>query len=106
MPPSRKFDSVSGYYATFFHELVHWTGSRSRLNRDLSKRFGDQAYSMEELVAELGAAFLCAEFGIPGEVRHAGYIDGWLSVLKDDKKAIFKAAAEATKAVKFLKRFQ
>lgn len=105
MPPISKFESTTSYYATLFHELVHWTGHKTRLDRDMSNRFGDAGYSMEELVAELGAAFLCAEFGITGEVRHAGYIEHWLKILKDDKKAIFKAAAEASKAVEYLKSF-
>jgi len=102
MPPIDKFESGTSYYATLFHELIHWSGHKTRLNRDMSSRFGDAGYAMEELVAELGAAFLCAKFGVTGEVRHAGYIENWLKVLKDDNKAIFKAAAEASKAVEYL----
>ncbi len=104
MPPMDKFESFTGYYATLFHELIHWSGHKTRFDRDMSSRFGEAGYAMEELVAELGAAFLCAKFGVTGEVRHAGYIEHWLKVLKDDNKAIFKAAAEASKAVEYLMR--
>ena len=102
MPPIDKFETNTSYYATLFHELIHWSGNKTRLDRDMSNRFGDAGYAMEELVAELGAAFLCAKFGVTGEVRHAGYIEHWLKVLKNDNKAIFKAAAEASKAVEYL----
>ena len=86
------------------HELTHWTSPEQRCNRTLGKRFGDDAYAMEELVAELGAAFLCAELGITPEPRadHAQYLASWLSVLKADKKAIFAAASAASKAAEFL----
>jgi len=102
MPRLEAFISADAYYATVFHELIHWTGAKHRTGRDMSGRFGDEAYAMEELVAEIGAAFLCAEFGIKGEIRHAGYIEGWLKVLKSDKKAIFAAAAKASQAVEYL----
>ena len=94
------------YYSTLLHELTHWTSPEQRCNRTLGKRFGDDAYAMEELVAELGAAFLCAELGIALEPRldHAQYLTSWLSVLKADKKAIFTAASGASKAVEFLSR--
>ena len=94
------------YYSTLLHELTHWTSPEQRCNRTLGKRFGDDAYAMEELVAELGAAFLCAELGITMEARldHAQYLASWLSVLKADKKAIFTAASGASKAVEFLSR--
>jgi antirestriction protein ArdC len=93
------------YYSTLLHELTHWTSPEQRCNRTLGKRFGDDAYAMEELVAELGAAFLCAELGITLEPRldHAQYLTSWLSVLKADKKAIFAAASAASKAVDFLR---
>ena len=92
------------YYSTLLHELTHWTAPEQRCNRDLGKRFGDDAYAMEELVAELGAAFLCSELGVASEPRldHAQYLASWLSVLKADKKAIFTAASAASKAVAFL----
>lgn len=106
MPPVKEFESSQGYYATLLHELTHWSGHRSRLNRDLSGRFGSLSYATEELVAELGAAFLCAELNIPGKVRHAGYIENWLQVLKKDNKAIFKAAAQASRAVEHIKSYQ
>jgi antirestriction protein ArdC len=85
-------------YATALHELTHWTKPKQRLDRDFSaKRFGDHGYAREELVAELGAAFLCAELGITPEVRqdHADYLGHWLTILKEDKRAIFSAAAHA-----------
>ena len=94
-----------GYYATLVHELIHWSGAKHRLNREMGKRFGDQAYAAEELVAEIGAAFLCAELAITQDVRpdHAQYLANWLKLLKSDDKAIFTAAARASEAVAFLK---
>jgi antirestriction protein ArdC len=96
-----------GYYATLVHELTHWTGANPRLNRDMGKRFGDQAYAAEELVAEIGAAFLCAELGITQETRadHAQYLAQWLRLMKGDSKAIFTAAARASEAAVYLKGF-
>ncbi len=95
---------TESYYATIFHELVHWTGHWCRLNRNLSARFGTADYAMEELIAELGAAYLCAEFFVLHMPRkdHAAYIGEWLEVLKADKKAIFTASSAALKAVEFL----
>lgn len=95
-----------GYYATLVHELTHWSGAKHRLDRTMGKRFGDQAYAAEELVAEIGAAFLCSELGITQEVRadHAQYIVQWLKLLKDDSRAIFAAAAKASEAAAYLKR--
>jgi antirestriction protein ArdC len=92
------------FYGTLCHELVHWSGVRARLDRDLSGRFGDQAYAMEELVAELGAAFLCSDLGLATVPRddHACYIKSWLTVLKQDKKAIFTAASKASQAANWL----
>jgi antirestriction protein ArdC len=97
--------ATEGYYATLFHELTHWSGHKGRLGRDLTGRFGDASYAMEELVAELGAAFLCAELGISGQPRedHAGYIAHWLEVMREDAAAIFTAAAKASEAAKYLK---
>jgi antirestriction protein ArdC len=111
MPDERLFQAeqqwqrTEDYYSVLLHELTHWTSPASRCNRVLGKRFGDAAYSMEELVAELGSAFLCAELGITGQPRadHAGYIAHWLEVLKSDKRAIFTAAARASEAVAYLK---
>lgn len=98
-------DRTEGYYATLVHELVHWSGAKHRLNREMGKRFGDQAYAAEELVAEIGAAFLCAELGITQDVRpdHAHYLAGWLKMLKADSRAIFTAAARASEAAAFLR---
>lgn len=103
------FDDREGYYATLAHEMTHWTRHPERLDRNFGrKRWGDGGYAREELVAELGAAFLCAELGITPEVRadHAAYIDSWLSVLQQDKRAIFQAAAHAQRAVDHLKSYQ
>lgn len=96
------------YYSTLLHELTHWTSHATRCDRQLGKRFGDDAYAMEELVAELGAAFLCAELGITAEPRadHAQYLVNWLAVLKADKRAIFTAASKASAATEFLAKLQ
>ncbi len=100
--------ATESYYATLLHELTHWTGHKTRLNRDMANRFGDQAYAMEELVAELGAAFLCADLGVTNAPRsdHAAYIASWLQVLKSDKKAIFTAASKASQAAEYLTELQ
>lgn len=99
---------AESYYSTLLHELTHWTSAESRCNRQLGKRFGDDAYAMEELVAELGAAFLCADLQITDEPRvdHAQYLASWLSVMKADKKAIFTAASKASEAATFLAGLQ
>lgn len=96
--------ATEAWYAVLLHELTHWTGIASRLDRQFGERFGDDAYAMEELVAELGAAFLCADLGITPEPRadHAAYIDHWLRIMKGDRKAIFAAASAASKACDFL----
>lgn len=108
LPAVEAFKSTDGYYATVLHELTHWTGAKNRLNRDIKNRFGDESYAFEELVAELGAAFLCNRLNITTEPRadHAGYMNSWIKVLKSDKKAIFKAASLATKAVDYLEGLQ
>jgi antirestriction protein ArdC len=103
MPTFESFKSAASYYGTAFHELGHWTGADKRCGRTFGKRFGDRAYAAEELVAELTAAFLCAEFSIDGELRHAGYIGNWISLLKDDAKAFFTAASAAQKAADYLR---
>lgn len=102
MPEKLQFNSEASYYATLLHELAHWSGHKSRLDRDLSGRFGNEAYAAEELIAELSAAFLCAKFNVTGELRHSSYIASWLRVLKNDNKAVFKAAALAQKAADYL----
>lgn len=104
LPPDGAFKDAQGYYSVALHELVHWSGHASRCNRELRNRFGTEAYAAEELIAELGAAFLCAELGISPEPRidHARYIESWLRILKDDKRAIFTAATKANQAVLYL----
>jgi antirestriction protein ArdC len=105
MPCLDCFRDAESYYATLLHELTHWTKHETRLNREFGrKRWGDEGYAAEELVAELGAAFLCADLGITPEPRedHAAYLASWLTVLKNDKRAIFTAAAYAQKAADFL----
>lgn len=109
MPPLETFRDAESQAATLAHELTHWTRHSSRLDRDLGrKRWGDEGYAMEELVAELGAAFLCADLQITPEVRadHASYIDHWLQVLKNDKRAVFSAASMASGAVEYLRALQ
>lgn len=105
LPDRESFESVQHYRSTKLHELVHWSGHRSRLDRDLNNRFGTSAYAAEELVAELGAAFLCAHLGVEGQLRHAGYIDSWLALLKKDERAIFTAASKASAAADYLRSF-
>lgn len=103
MPDRERFASAENFYAVNLHELTHWTGHTSRCARDLKNRFGDEAYAMEELVAELGAAFLSAETGIQGQLEgHASYIKSWLKVLKNDSRAIVTAASKAGQAARFL----
>ena len=99
---------TEAFYSTLLHELVHWTGTEKRCNRDHTGRFGNSAYAKEELVAELGSAFLCADLGITSSPRedHASYINSWIKVLKDDDKAIFSAASNATTAVNYLNKLQ
>jgi antirestriction protein ArdC len=109
MPPFQSFSDAESYYATLLHELIHWTRHPSRLAREFGrKRWGDEGYSLEELVAEMGAAFLCADIGITPEVRddHAAYIASWLKVLKQDKRAVFTAAAHAQRAADYLHALQ
>ena len=109
MPPFESFRDAESYYATLAHEGTHWTRHPSRLNRDFGrKRFGDAGYAVEELVAELGSAFLCADLELTPEVRedHASYIASWIKVLKNDKRAIFSAASHAQRAADFLHGLQ
>ena len=101
LPELDQFKSSADYYATSLHELSHWTGHESRLNRDFSGRFGNEAYAFEELVAELGSAMLCAHNKIDGQLQHANYIASWLKVLNDDPKNILKASALAQKILDF-----
>lgn len=104
MPPVEAFDSTNHYMSTLAHELIHWTGHSSRLNRDLTGRFGDEAYAMEELVAELGSAFMCANYGIGAAQRldHAPYLAHWISVLRADPTVLFTVGSLAQRAVDHL----
>lgn len=102
LPPEAWFDQPDNYYAVALHETVHWTGHPRRLNRVLGRRHGIEAYAYEELVAEMGAAFLCAHVGIPARLEHASYIDSWLDSLRRDKRLIFTAAGAAQKAVDYV----
>jgi antirestriction protein ArdC len=103
LPRFEAFKSAATFYATAFHELGHATGHKSRLDRDLRSRFGEKAYAAEELIAELCAAFLCAEFSLDGELRHAGYIQSWIGLLKDDRRAFFTACSKAQAAADYLR---
>jgi antirestriction protein ArdC len=103
MPAFEAFNGADHFYNVAFHELTHWTAHKSRLDRDLKNRFGSRNYAAEELIAELGAAFLCAEFGFDGDVRNAGYIGPWIELLKADKRAFFTACSQASKAAEYMR---
>ena len=102
-PAFEAFKGADHFYNVAFHELTHWTGHKARLDRDLKGRFGQAAYAAEELIAELGAAFLAAEFSFDGDVRHAGYIETWIGLLRQDKRAFFTAASKAQAAADYLR---
>ena len=102
LPNKATFQDAGSYYATAFHELTHWTSAKTRLDRTLGTKFGNPEYAFEELVAEMGAAFLCQDYRIKGELRHAGYIQNWLKACRSDDKAIFKASALAQKAANYI----
>jgi antirestriction protein ArdC len=106
VPPQTSFFEAINYYRTCLHELGHWTGHPARLARDLTGRFGSTGYAREELVAEMTSAFLCAHLSIIPTVRHADYIGAWLGVMREDSKAIFQAASQASKAADFILAFQ
>ena len=109
MPPFETFRDAESHAATLAHELTHWTKHDKRLARDMGRvKWGDAGYAREELVAELGSAFLCADLGITPEVRedHAAYIASWLKVLKGDKRLIFSAASQAQRAADYLHSLQ
>nr|WP_310615755.1 zincin-like metallopeptidase domain-containing protein [Pantoea cypripedii] len=106
MPTVSQFRTEADYWSTLLHELVHATGHCSRLNREgitsSSRKFGDPVYSFEELIAETGSAFLCAQLGIIGDVQHESYLVGWLRALREDKRAIFRACRFAREASEYL----
>lgn len=104
IPEADAFLTTEGFYSTLGHESIHATGHSDRLDRQISNRFGDEKYAAEELVAELGAAFLCVTLGITNEPRadHGQYLASWLKVLRADSRALFTAAGLAQKAVNFL----
>jgi antirestriction protein ArdC len=108
LPRFEAFREGAGYYSTLAHESTHWTGAESRLNRDIKNRFGSSAYAAEELIAELGAAFLCSALKLSNEPRadHAAYIANWLELLRRDKRAIFAAASKAQQAVDWMQSRQ
>ncbi len=114
MPDMERFKGTEtstpteAYYATLLHELSHWTGMEDRCNREINNSFGDEKYAIEELVAELGSAFLCSKLGITSEPRedHAQYIAGWKKKLEDDSRLIFRCSAMAQKGVEYLDDLQ
>ena len=108
MPAAAQFDEIEEFYSTAMHELTHWTGHASRLDRLKRCGFGSSEYAKEELVAEMGAAFLCADLGISNTPRpdHAKYLNNWMRGLKNDKKLIVQAASHAAKAAQYLHDLQ
>jgi len=105
VPPQSAFDEPINWYRTALHELGHWTGHASRLDRNQRGSFGSADYAREELVAEMASAFACASLSIRPTVRHADYVGNWLAVLREDEKAIFRAASAASKAADYLLAF-
>ena len=105
VPPPAAFFEPINFHRTVCHELGHWSGAAHRLNRDLSGSFGSSAYAREELVAEMTGAFVCAALSIVPTVRHADYLGSWLEVLRDDNRAIIRAASAASKAADYLLAF-
>lgn len=107
LPAPASFRTADHYASTRAHETVHWSGGASRLARTFGRRFGDKAYAFEELVAEIGAGLVCADFQLPAALHdsHASYVEHWLGILRADKTAIIHAAAKAEQAFGFLRRF-
>jgi len=107
MPEAEAFKSPTSYATTLIHELVHWSGHESRLNREFGARFGDDRYAMEELVAELGSAFGAANLGFTPAIRedHAPYLAHWLKILKASPQVLVSAAAKASAAIDYLDKF-
>jgi antirestriction protein ArdC len=106
LPPQQSFYEQINFYRTALHELGHWTGHPSRLDRDQTGAPRSASYAREELVAEMCSAFTCAELGIVPTVRHADYVGAWLEVLREDARAIFRAASQASKAADYLLAFR
>lgn len=108
MPSKEQFETEIGYFNVLIHELTHWTGHKSRLNRDLGGRYGESKYAFEELIAELGSAFVCGDLNLTYETRenHVAYIQNWLKVLKSEPQMLLKAAAQAENASKYLHKLQ
>jgi len=102
LPHAKAFKDIGAYYGTAFHELTHWTGDEDRSPRAKGKRFGDEDYAREELVAELGSSYLCHRFAVDGTLQHPEYIADWLQTLRNDKRAIFQAASRARQACEYL----
>ena len=102
MPRKHQFKTQEGFYSTLFHELSHWTGHQSRLNRKKLNKPGSKDYAFEELIAEISASFLCCHLGFSYSSQHSAYIESWIKVLKEDKKAIFRASSQAQKATEFI----
>jgi len=106
MPPLSAFPNPMGWYQVALHELGHWTGHASRLDRQFGRRFGDHAYAIEELTAEMTSAFLCASLGVEPAVRHADYLASWISAMKADNKSVIAAASKASKAADYIQAFE
>ena len=107
LPPRAHFPSAKQYYATALHELGHWTGHSSRLDRDLANHFGSQEYAREELRAELSSFFMASRIGIPHDSsQHASYIQSWIQLLRDDHNEIFRAAKDAEQITEYVLQFQ
>lgn len=102
LPPQYSYKEKAAYYSTALHELTHWTGHKDRLARNFEGRYGDASYAFEELIAEIGSAFLCASCKVDGILQHAEYIASWLKVLRSDNKAIFAASAAARRAAVYV----
>ena len=106
MPKKEQFKTGEGFYSTMFHELSHWTGHESRLNRKKGSRFGSKDYAFEELIAEISASFICCHLGFKYSTQHSAYIQSWIEVLKEDKTAVFRASSQAQKAAEFILGFK
>ena len=102
MPKKEQFKTQEGFYSTAFHELSHWTGHRSRLNRPTGNKKGSKAYAFEELITEISASFICCHLGFEYSTQHSAHVKSWLEVLKEGKKAIFRASSQAQKATEFI----